>query len=153
MKWKCIYRSACVAGSAVAAILFGMSSGTNASEHTLPLNLRTWKLEYTLTGGIAGVNRHCVLTHVGELTADDERIGNRASGAADEQLMKKVKAWLPVARQAKPERASPYTADALLASAAVTTGGQHYQLDLPDEIARILNNAMDNLFQQEVLGT
>ncbi len=120
-----------------------------AGAQTLPRDLKTWTLEYSVSGGLAGIHRKATLTQSGELTAENR--GSRAAGRASNELMAKVSEWLKVARPAK-QKPGPPVPDAMYSSTTISSGEQKYSVELPAEIARDLNAASMKQMQTALLG-
>src|SRR5438094_2463546 len=90
----------------------------NAPTQTLPRDLQAWKLEYSVEGGFAPLDRHLTLTQAGELTV--RNFADQVVGRAPDGLMAKVADFLKVARIDR-RAPSPPMPDARTSSLTLST--------------------------------
>ena len=142
------WRNDCRAASVCPVGVFHLGKG-----QALPSNLKTWTLEYSLTGGIAGLNRHLRLTQDGNLTvsANSEPLGSRISRPASAGLMAKIAKVLSSAQIEASTYGTPIP-DALNGSLALISDGSKYELDVPDSVHEFLNNIIDDTLKESLLG-
>ena len=114
---------------------------------------KTWTLEYSLTGGIAGLNRHLSLTETGELdvSAGSEPSGNHINAKASTEVMAKIADFLKLAQIAGPASPGPMP-DALYRSLALISGGSKYELAAPDNVSKLLEDTMDSVLNRTLVG-
>lgn len=125
-----------------------------AEAQTLPRDPKVWTLEYHIVGGKAGLDRHLGLTQSGELTVgnfegrpDDSHVASHASA----ELMAKLTEFLKVARKAPSAPGDPIP-DAMYRVLTVTANGTTEELELPDNIARLLEDTMDATLKEAFVG-
>lgn len=125
-----------------------------ATAQALPRDLKTWAVEYSLTGGIAGLNRHLRLTQAGELnvSANSEELGSRITTQASAELVPKIADFLKVAQKARPGLRAPRP-DALNTSLALISGGSKYELEVSDNIGRLLEDTIDATLKKTLVGS
>ena len=118
-----------------------------------PRDLKSWAVEYSLTGGLAGLNRHLRLTDTGELSVSaNSESGSHISTRAPAQLVAKVGDFLKTAQPERPANA-PMHPDSLNSSLALITGGSKYELEVPEDVGKALDDAMESVFKTILVGT
>jgi hypothetical protein len=118
--------------------------------------LEAWTLEYRVSGGIAGLDRHLSLTQGAELSVGNhegrEGFGSRVAGHASPELMARIGEFIKVARKAPPSQ-NDDIADALYRSLTVTAAGAQCELEVPDDIDRVLGDVMDATLKRAFVGS
>ena len=119
-----------------------------------PRDLKAWTVEYGLTGGIAGLNRHLRITQAGELnvSANSEELGSHITTHASGELMARIAGFLNVAQKARPASRGP-TPDALNTSLALISGGSKYELEVPDNVGKLLDDTIEATLKNALAGT
>jgi hypothetical protein len=120
---------------------------------TTPQSAKPWTLEYSVVGGIAGLDQHLRLTDAGQLS-----IGNSAGREsyivthASSELMARMEAFLKVASQAQPLSPNPIP-DQIYTSLRLTSAGSTYALELPTDVARHLSDTMSAVMHNALVGS
>jgi len=119
-----------------------------------PEDLKSWTVEYSLTGGIAFFNRHLRLSNTGELTvsANPDTSPTLIRTHAPAELVVKISGFL---KNAQPERptSGPIPPDPLNMSLALISRGSKYNLAIPEDIGQALDDAMESVLKTAVVGT
>jgi len=125
-----------------------------AIAQALPHDPKTWALEFSLTGGIAGLNRHLRLTQAGELSvsANSEELGSHITTHASTEVLAKIAGFLKGTRKARPADGGPKP-DALNTSLALISGGSKYELEVTDNIGELLEHTIDATLRKALVGT
>lgn len=144
-----------VAALALVYGLVAVSAPSRAADCTAELREpKVWTLEYRLSGGIAGLDRHLSLTQAAQLSVGNyearDGLGSHVASRASPELMAKAGAFFKVAHRASPSRND--IADAIYRSLTVTSAGAKCELDVPDDMARLLAETMDAALRQAFVG-
>jgi len=119
-----------------------------------PHDVKNWIVEYSLTGGIAFFNRHLRLANTGELTvsANPDTSRTLINTHAPAELVAKINEFL---KNAQPEHPTtgPIHPDSLNSSLALISGGSKYDLEVPDDIGKALDDSMESVLKTAVVGT
>jgi hypothetical protein len=137
----------------LAACLAGAPGLASAEAPPVP---QVWRLEYSLTGGRGGLNRHLGLTQAGDLTVEnyprsasqETRIDRHASS----DLMARTTRFLESARAAPRDPAHPAIPDALDRSMTLASGVAKRELQVPDDIALLFLDTMDSVTRGAFVG-
>lgn len=126
-----------------------------AAAEALPRNLKTWAIEYSAIGGIAGLNRHLRLTENGDLDIAFQpgEYASHVSKHASPELVKRISDFLGVAQKERPSSGKPIVPDALYVSLALVANGSKYMLEAPDDLASLLELTINSTLKQAVVGT
>jgi len=127
----------------------------SATLQMLPHDPKVWTLEYRVVGGNAGLDRRLGLSQSGELVVGNfESLaghGSHVVSRAPVDLMAKVTEFLKIARKAPSASGAPIP-DAMYRTLTVTAAGRTEELDLPDDLASLLENAMDTTLKKAFVG-
>ena len=118
-----------------------------------PRHPASFALEYSLTGGEAGLNRHLRLTQAGvlDVSANSKEYATVLHRRAAPELMAAVAAFLDVARPAHPA-ARPVRSDAVDTSLALIAGGARFELEPSHDLAQGLGDALSDQLKNVVVG-
>jgi len=119
----------------------------------VPHELKTWTLEYSLTGGIAGLHRDLRLAQTGEInvSANSGNFASHISARAPAELVAKIADFLKNAQEERPASREPMP-DAINTSLALISGGSKYELEIPENIGQALNEAMESVLKTALVG-
>ena len=84
-----------------------------------------WQLEYTTTGGIAGINQRLTLDSKGTITTEDKRTGRTRTGYVTQPDTGMIRALAAALPSVKSDQGFPVP-DAIVTSLKVTSAGQSY---------------------------
>lgn len=107
---------------------------------------RPWTVQYSRTGGIAGINEHATLTDSGRLTVSTA--APLAIGAARIAQIESALARLHLTGEPKPLPKRPSYPDMMTTTLAVTTGGRTYLIAPESAGATPLLAIMDTLYRE-----
>lgn len=125
----------------------------HCAAQTIPQNLKTWTLEYSVVGGIAGLDQHLWLTEAGELSVgNSEGRGSHVTTHASVELTAKIAEFLRIAKRTQPPAPSPIP-DRMDTSLTLTSAGANYTLDLPADIAKLFSDTMGAVLKNAFVGT
>jgi hypothetical protein len=104
---------------------------------------------------MALVNRHLRLTQSGELDVSflPGEYNSHFSAHASPELVKRIADFLQVAEKERPSTGKPIAPDALYVSLAVIAHGSKYMLETPDDIASLLETALNSTVKKAFVGT
>ena len=126
-----------------------------AAAEALPRDLKTWAIEYSAVGGIAGLNRHLRLTESGELDIAFQP-GEYASHVrthASPELVKRISDFLGVAQKQRQSSRKPIAPDALYVSLALVANESKYMLETPDDLVSLLDLTINSTLKKAFVGT
>src|SRR5690348_1844238 len=85
-----------------AALASLLATGIAAQAQTEP---SPWRIERTVTGGIAGLNQFLSVSSDGEIVAEDRRLAQRATAHAPDGLVSQIGQFVKTARKVdRPEK-------------------------------------------------
>jgi hypothetical protein len=120
---------------------------------SLPQPLKEWKLDYSVSGGMAGNIHSLTLTHEGKVTALDTKLGYHFEGRISDDLLAKFAAYLKVAHVLKSNANGSAIPDGISTSLVVTSGGRKYPIKSSPESGALLRETFDASVKQAVLET
>lgn len=118
-----------------------------------PRHPASFALEYSLTGGQSGLDRHLRLTQARmlDISANAKSRATVLHRRAGAELMAAVNAFLEVARPAQPV-AQPVRPDAVDTSLALIAGGVRFALEPSRDLAQRLGDAFANQLENAIVG-
>lgn len=119
-----------------------------------PGHPKTFMLDYRVTGGRAGFDRHSRLTHPGDLyiSANTQARGSHLRTQPSRDLLNAITEYL---KAAQPVRSGSTSQDpeAEVRSLALITGGSRYDLEPRADVSRLLDEAMQRALTSAIVGT
>jgi hypothetical protein len=142
-------------GILIATIVCACALLDPAAGESLPRDLKEWRIEYVVGGGLRGIDQQLTVASDGTVVVADQFAAERVESRAPDELVATITAFLKIARNAKPPKSppTPEMSDAFGAWLSVETGGHDYSLEMTPEIVSLLSGAMDAAVKQAVIGT
>lgn len=132
--------------------LFVCAAAVAISAQELPRDFGNWRVTYTVDGGIAGHHHAVSVSRDGQLTVEDNGLGDTIAAGASQAQLTKLGALLSTAKPARKEKPKPFP-DMVFTSLSVTSGGRTYELDPAEDLVAALENAANSAVADAVIGS